>query len=375
MIFSFAALLSTLLLSSTIAFLQILFVKKLRINRLLSGSFLMIISIIFIVRLFLPVEFFFTKTLPSNVILPYLDSLLCREFFVLGSFSINLKHILIMIWLTGCFFCLTRFCFSLHKISLIKRLLSNYPSFKHNNKKIIKINEPISPVVIGFFFPIILLPNLDLSDKETKYILDHELFHISNYDVWIKYAYEFLSIIYWWNPVVYIFKNSFNQIIELKADESVVSQLNDQERIEYVETLLKVGAQINRNYFRKELESLTSFTSYKQKFLLERAENIFSEKKSKPPKLVAVFFAICCFYFSSCVIFESFVADPEVESSTISISKKDSFLIKTGENKYKVYNQGAFLFEVSNEDRKKQFQNLKIFNSIKEGEKYVKKNN
>lgn len=59
MIFSFAALLSTLLLSSTIAFLQILFVKKLRINRLLSGSFLMIISIIFIVRLFLPVEFFY----------------------------------------------------------------------------------------------------------------------------------------------------------------------------------------------------------------------------------------------------------------------------------------------------------------------------
>lgn len=375
MTFSFAALLSTLLLSSTIVFLQIFLLKKLKINYLLSATLLMTASIIFIVRLCFPVEFFFTKTLPSKVILPYIDSILIKNIIVMKGFSISLEDMLLIIWLIGAIICFTRFVLLLFKIHKLKRLLMVNPSFDYRNRRVVLIDEVVSPVVIGFFNPIILLPNLDISERQREFILEHELFHISNFDIWIKYVYELLSIVYWWNPVVYIFKKSFNQIIELKADESVVSQLTSREKIEYVETLLKVGSQINRRYFKTQNYFFPSFTSSNPNDLVIRANYIFSEQNQKPSKMFIVLFTVFCFYLSSCIVFETYFIEPKVENSTIRITGKDSYLIRISDDKYKVYKHNTYLFEVSEENREIQFPDLKIFNSIKEREQDVQKNN
>lgn len=375
MIFSFAALLSTIMLSSLIMFLQIVFLKRIRLNHYLSASFLMIISIIFIIRLCFPVEFFYTKTLPSDLILPTIDTFINREVFLFFGWQVTFGKILLATWMIGSLFCLVRFCLKLHKIYLLKRIMKSNPSFLYKNRKVVIVEEPISPVVVGFFDPIILIPNLDISSVEKEFILEHELFHISNYDIWIKYLYEIVSIVYWWNPVVYIFKKSFNQIIELKADENVVSKLSSSQKIEYVETLLKVGRQINRNYFQTQTVFLSSFASSNQADLLERANTIFSGRKSKPNIFLIIIFTIICFYFSSCIVFESFVIDPEIESSTIVPTENDSFLLNSGNNQYQVYYNGDLLFEVSDEDRKIQFADFRVFNTIEQGEKYLEKIN
>lgn len=371
---SFSALLSTVLLSSAIIFVQIILINKLQINRLLPATFLMIVSMVFILRLCFPVEFFFTKTIPSDVILPYIDSFLKKESLTISNFSISWGKLLIAFWFLGSVVFFTRFYLLIRKIQTLKRLMMVNPNFKYRNRTVYLVNQAISPVVVGIVNPIIILPNLNISEKQREYILEHELFHISTFDIWIKYAYELLTIIYWWNPVIYIFKRSFNQIIELKADENVVSRLNTREKIEYVETLLEVASQSKCEYFKSQSSFFPSFTSNNQNYLLERADHIFSEHKSKPNKLIITLFAIFCFYLSSCIVLETYYVEPHVKNTTITITEKDSFLLRTNESNYKVYNNNIFLFEVSDEDRKKQFPKIKIFDSIKEGEKYVKKN-
>lgn len=375
MIISFAALLSTLILSSGIVLFLVLLLKKMQINQLLSATLLMIVSVVFILRLFFPVEYFFTVTIPSDRLLPKIDSLLNKELLLAGSTSFSVENLLIIIWLIGSLFCLIRFFLSLQKVYLLKRILSKKPSFYYKNKKVVTVDQAIPPFVIGLIRPIIVLPELTISEKQKKYILDHELFHISSYDIWIKYLYEILSIIYWWNPVIYIFKDSFNQIIELKADEFVVSQLDQTEKIDYVETLLHVGKHIDRRCSDKNISYFPSFASSKQYQLIDRANSIFSERRNKPHKLIILLSSICCFYLSSCIVFESYIIDPEVESSTIELTKKDSFLVKVSEDNYKVYNNERYLFEVSEEDRKIQFPNLKIYNSVEEGKDWFKENN
>lgn len=374
MIFSFSALLSTLAFSSTMILIQIVLLKKMRIDQFLSATFLMIVSLIFIIRLCFPGEFFFTKTLPSKVVLPFLDSVLEKNIFNFRGLTFTTINLLVTIWLIGCVIYFIRFCLIINNVYRIKRLFSKSPTFYFKGKKVIMVDEKISPVVIGFFNPFILLPNLDISDRQREFILDHELFHISSFDIWIKHFYEVLSIIYWWNPVIHIFRNSFNQIIELKADEGVVARLNDQEKIEYVETLLNVGLQINRNNYRKKIHYCPSFVASDHNSLVVRANSIFSQRKTKPYKFLVLLFSIICFYFSSCIIFEPYFVDPKVENTTISIDEESSFLVKMSNEKYKVYDNGAFLFEVSDEDRINMFPNIKVFKSIKDGENYVKKN-
>jgi len=375
MILSYATLLSTLLLSSSIVLILVFLLKMMKIDQVFSATLLMIVSIIFIIRLCLPVEYFFTYTLPSDKVLPFFDSLLNKKIFLSGNMSFELKYLFTGIWITGSLFCFKRFLMMVHKIYYIKKRLSINTSFIYKNKKVIIVNQAISPFVIGLIHPIIVLPTLKLTNHQVKYILEHELFHISSFDIWIKYLYEIVSIVYWWNPVVYIFKSSFNQIIELKADENVISNFDAKERIEYVETLFQVKKQINENSFERDLNYFPSFTSSKQSFLVDRANNIFSKKRGRPHVSIIFLLSLFCFYLSSCVVFESFVPDPIIENTTIEISNNDSFLVKENANKYKVFKKGNFLFEVSEEDRKSQFSNIKVYNTFEEGERNAKKNN
>jgi beta-lactamase regulating signal transducer with metallopeptidase domain len=99
-----------------------------------------------------------------------------------------------------------------------------------------------SPVSVGFFHPIILLPRatLNLSETELRFVIRHELTHYLRGDIGKDRALEVLQCIFWWNPVVYYLRRSVVEMLELECDERVCRGMSEEEQLVYFEAIHRV---------------------------------------------------------------------------------------------------------------------------------------
>lgn len=102
-----------------------------------------------------------------------------------------------------------------------------------------------SPMMIGYFHPVILMPPLKLSDKELTLILRHELIHYKRKDIWSKTMLLAATILHWYNPVVYLMAKAASLQCEISCDALVLQQENKHTRIQYGETILSVIPCVN----------------------------------------------------------------------------------------------------------------------------------
>lgn len=63
--------------------------------------------------------------------------------------------------------------------------------------------------------------------------------HYIKRDLFLKCFFEILCLLYWWNPLVYIVRYYFSNILEIRNDLIVCNELSEIEKIHYVEILLK----------------------------------------------------------------------------------------------------------------------------------------
>lgn len=87
-----------------------------------------------------------------------------------------------------------------------------------------------SPMLIGFFTPIIVVPRVDLQLDDAQMILAHELVHFKHHDLWRKLFAVILQTVYWFNPVVHLMKRELDRLAETSCDEQVVCQMSPAER-------------------------------------------------------------------------------------------------------------------------------------------------
>ena len=121
----------------------------------------------------------------------------------------------------------------------------------------------VSPMLIGFFRPRIILPVGELEDKKLSYIFVHELIHYKQRDLFYKWLMQIVVCLHWFNPFAYLLEKEVNQSCELSCDEKVISILGDKARREYGDTLISF---LKPNHFYKS--SLASVT------LTEKAEQL-----------------------------------------------------------------------------------------------------
>ena len=91
----------------------------------------------------------------------------------------------------------------------------------------------VSPIMIGFFRPEIVLPVRKLDEKELSYIFAHELTHYKQGDMFYKWLIQIAVCIHWFNPFVYLLEKEVNKSCELSCDEKVIAVLDDKEKREY----------------------------------------------------------------------------------------------------------------------------------------------
>lgn len=97
-----------------------------------------------------------------------------------------------------------------------------------------------SPMTLGFFRPVILLPSAEYAKKELTFILRHELTHCKRRDTWYKLLLLLANAVHWFNPLVYWMVRDANTSLELACDDQVTAGASPEERRAYVHTILTV---------------------------------------------------------------------------------------------------------------------------------------
>lgn len=97
-----------------------------------------------------------------------------------------------------------------------------------------------SPMLVGFFHPVLLLPPIKIADDELSFILKHELIHFQRRDLWYKALILAATALHWFNPLVYLMARSAAVQCEISCDALVLQGSDFQQRKQYGETIIGV---------------------------------------------------------------------------------------------------------------------------------------
>ena len=183
------------------------------------------------------------------------SSFVLPELLILGNNSIETSAVQLSYWsiVRGVYF----FIVIILLLNVIAKLFRLHAFIKNTslqnhgaNFKIIEnLNEPYS----FSFFRFIIIGNT-YSQEEKQHVIAHEMVHVKKFHSLDILLVEFLKIIFWFNPAVYILKKIFTSIHEFEADEAAVENCDVNQ---YCSLLARVALQSAHypiaNYFNNSL--------------------------------------------------------------------------------------------------------------------------
>jgi beta-lactamase regulating signal transducer with metallopeptidase domain/uncharacterized membrane protein YkoI len=95
-------------------------------------------------------------------------------------------------------------------------------------------------MLIGFWRPVILLPEKNFDNEELSLIFLHELTHYKRGDLFIKLASVAVSSLHWFNPVIYFMSNAMQADCEASCDEAVLIDVGGDNRQFYAELIMEM---------------------------------------------------------------------------------------------------------------------------------------
>ncbi len=144
-----------------------------------------------------------------------------------------------------------------------------------------------TPFVLGFIRPKIYLP-IGLTGSEFEYILKHEQTHIKRMDYIIKPFAFIITVIHWFNPIVWFSFILMSGDMELSADESVMKQCHKDIRGAYANSLLSMSVK-GSGFF--------SPLAFGETGVKERIKNILKYKKPALWISMGAFIIVCAMSF------------------------------------------------------------------------------
>ena len=93
------------------------------------------------------------------------------------------------------------------------------------------------PFTFGVIVPIIVLPSR-IPNKFLKFILLHESIHAKRRDNLWHYLMALITVIYWWNPIIWFMAFYLRRDIEISCDYAVLRICENDCRKEYAEALI-----------------------------------------------------------------------------------------------------------------------------------------
>lgn len=136
--------------------------------------------------------------------------------------------------------------------------------------------DAASPMMLGFFGAVIVLPDEEYSAEELYFILKHELVHLKRGDVCLKLLLTTANAVHWFNPLIWLMRKEAAVDMELSCDERVTQGADYAQRKAYTETLLST---IHKQCTKRTVLS-TQFYGGK-KVMKKRFQNILRKNRKK----------------------------------------------------------------------------------------------
>lgn len=354
MIFSSSSLLISILLAAILVIVQQFLLSHLVNRKYYQISFLSCFSLIIFLRLVFPVEFINTHTFSSYKILPALYSI-GRIKFSIAQATFSIKSFLEIIWLSGSLIMLLRLVTSWYQLLGFARSLRPLPDNYLNEslKKIVPSNVQLNylplartPSTIGVFHCKIIFTKLNLSDWEKEVILKHEMQHIKKHDNLKLYLIEFLICIYWWFPLIYLFKRQVREIIEMNVDFQLVHRGNPGFYQSYTKCLLTVYDKISQ---RTPTQFNSSFILTEDDTLKNRLIFLLTEPKIKQTFWLLKVALVTLPLTLTSVIVEPYFSNSSKTKGTYTLDSRDpeTYILQVKQNYYLIA-KGKMLGKINN---------------------------
>lgn len=324
-------------------------------------------------RLLLPFEFSFTKTiyLPQTIS-PALSLIRKRYYIPLITQKLSAWSFFEIIWLLGFLFRVLRYIIRYHKtrqqIVLYGKDLTKAEPYgkmiskictiqkRKNTFQIIELPYINSPVIFGILHPRILLPeNFNLATEDLFFILSHEASHHFHHDLLVKFFAQLLTFVYWWNPFGILLNKQTDVILEMRIDD-VLTQADVSKTIDYMKCLITVAEQAS-DYRPFSSSACLGFCNVKRNThsdLLKRFELMNHNQQKSASGLNCALFSISLvlYLLSYCFLWEPstapsnafFLEDKAVEDMNFIVpGMSESYFIENPDGTYDFYMMGSYI--------------------------------
>lgn len=353
------AVVNTTVMTSLFILFVIFIIEKTKILPRVKIGFIYIIIIIIGLRLLLPFEFRFQKYIKSTIIMTSVRDFMRAPVLEISTVNICIQHFLAGLWILGAVIYLYRYFSKYYRLCRVAGLMPEAESGKacdilENLKTVygfdfktkLIVNKMIDfPAEFGIFKQTIFLNDYEYTDKEFEFILLHELAHYKNGSNIMNMFVSILCCLYWWNPIMWLFRSRIDEIVEIYVDDFVVNGLTKGERAKYMDCIFKVYNVINsRGTASFPAELITG--KGRRNLILDRFK-IISDSRVKNDIACAFLAIITLLYALSIgIIIQSSYGKPsEEDMSPIfdDINQENSYITYEDDGYYHLYYNGEKL--------------------------------
>ncbi len=316
---------------------------------------LVLLAVLCIARAVVAIEFPNAKVIASHTLLPAFRDFLYYPLFL----KITVLNIIVAVWTIGSVFMLIRFIrnyfkfyrwlSTLNKVSNIELLsIAKEVCGKSKNVVVYKSPEIPSPMLTGFFTPIVLMPDIDFPKEYIRNILLHEYSHFKNGDIWAKFILNVLCCLLWWHPLSYTLRVDLDHSLEVKCDTDIISKMSDSDRIKYFEMIRTISSATTN---KPLLFTVGLVSARYEKQLIQRFQLGLNYKKKKRYLANTVFciILVAVFIFSYTFIFQS-AGFPKDEPGIFDITPDNAYIVDNGNGTYSIYVNDLYMCDIGSID-------------------------
>ncbi len=136
-----------------------------------------------------------------------------------------------------------------------------------------RVKDLPTPMMLGLFHPVILLPEGEMGEEARAMVLRHELVHLQRGDVAYKLLLLLANAVHWFNPLVWWMSREAGRNLELCCDDDVVKGQDKEFRRRYGEILIHTAAGCRAPV-------LSTYFGGGKQYLKGRLKNLFQHKKN-----------------------------------------------------------------------------------------------
>ena len=222
-----------------------------KINIVFTYLFILIIGI----RLLTPFEFRFTRGISSYHVMHKIKEITNTTVIPIGTdSSISVLNVLCFIWILGAVISLSKYFAGYYflcknanrippcdndRINNVLNTLKNKYNFNFNTRVVV-FSGFDSPSEFGLLNQTIFLNTDNYNESELYFILLHELEHFHNKSNYINVFMNIVCCVYWWNPILKLFKDHVDELIETYVDDFVSSELDRNEKYNYMKCIFDI---------------------------------------------------------------------------------------------------------------------------------------